>query len=81
MNQRKRTRGNTLDRIEKLEARFTDCSHLVPGSPAWLRFWRQQIMNYLNGEPHVPLTLEAMRAYLQQATPDGVWELGEEAPA
>ena len=62
-------KGNVLQRIEALEARSTDDSGLAPQSPEWLAFWQQQIQLYENGEEHVPLTLEGVRAVMQ-ATPD-----------
>jgi len=62
-------KGNILQRIEALEARSTDDSGLVPDSPEWLAFWQQQFHLYVNGEEHVPLTLEGIRAVMQ-AIPD-----------
>ena len=62
-------KGGILQRIEALEARSTDDSGLVPDSPEWLAFWQQQFHLYVNGEEHVPLTLEGIRAVMQ-AIPD-----------
>ena len=62
-------RANVLRRIEELESRSVDDSGLIPQSPEWLAFWQQQVHLYENGEEHVPLTLEGVRAVLQ-ATPD-----------
>ena len=62
-------KGNILQRIEALEARSTDDSGLVPDSPEWLAFWQRQFQLYENGEEHVPLTLEGVRAVMQ-AIPD-----------
>ena len=65
----KASRANILRRIEELESHSVDGSGLVPHSPAWLKFWRQQLHLYEAGQEHVPLTLEGVRA-LMQATPD-----------
>jgi hypothetical protein len=62
-------KGSILQRIEALEARSTDDSGLAPQSPEWLAFWQRQFHLYENGEEHVPLTLEGVRAVMQ-ATPD-----------
>ena len=62
-------KGNILQRIEALEARSTDDSGLVPDSPEWLAFWQRQFQLYENGEEHVPLTLDGVRAVMQ-AIPD-----------
>jgi len=66
---RKSGRSNLLRRIEALEERSTDDSGLVPHSPEWVEFWLQQVHLYETGQPHVPLTLEGVRAWMQ-ATPD-----------
>ncbi len=66
---RKGGRVNLLRRIEELESRAVDCSGLVPGSPQWLAFWQEQFRLYSNGQSHVQLTLEGVRAVMQ-ATPD-----------
>jgi hypothetical protein len=66
---RKSGRANILRRIEELEARSIDGSGLVPHSPAWLAFWQRQVHLYENGQEHVQLTLEGVRAVMQ-ATPD-----------
>jgi len=52
-------------------ARSTFHGRQRPGSqsPEWLAFWRQQFTLYENGEEHVPLTLEGVRAVMQ-AIPD-----------
>lgn len=62
-------KANLLRRIEELETRWTDGSGLAPRSPEWLAFWQEQVRLYCAGEPHVPLTLEGVRAYMQ-AVPD-----------
>ena len=66
---KRRGKGSILQRIEALEARSTDDSGLAPQSPEWLAFWQRQFHLYENGEEHVPLTLEGVRAVMQ-ATPD-----------
>jgi hypothetical protein len=66
---RKSGRVNILRRLEALESRTVDDSGLVPDSPEWLAFWQRQFQLYENGEEHVPLTLEGVRAVMQ-ATPD-----------
>jgi len=68
---RKSGRVNILRRLEALESRAVDDSGLVPDSPEWLAFWQRQFHLYVNGEEHVPLTLEGVRAVMQ-AIPDDV---------
>ncbi|MGO9229264.1 MAG: hypothetical protein ACLQKA_08650 [Bryobacteraceae bacterium] len=63
-------RSNLLRRIEELESRAVDGSGLALHSPAWLEFWQRQVHLYDTGQPHVQLTLDAVRAILQ-AIPDG----------
>jgi len=58
-----------LRRLEKLEARSTDGSRLVPHSPEWLELWLNQFHLYNTGQPYVTFTIEAMRAMIQ-ALPD-----------
>jgi hypothetical protein len=43
-------RANILRRIEVLESHSVDGSGLVPHSPAWLKFWRQQLHLYETGQ-------------------------------
>ena len=62
---RKSGRANILRRIEELESHSVDGSGLVPYSPAWLEFWKQQLHLYEAGQEHVPLTLEGVRAVMQ----------------
>ena len=66
---RRVSKGSILQRLEALEAVSTDDSGLLPDSPEWLAFWQRQFNLYENGEEHVPLTLEGVRAVMQ-ATPD-----------
>ena len=61
--------ANLLRRIEDFESRSVDGSGLVPHSPAWLESWQRQVRLYETGQPHVQLTLEAVRAVLR-AIPD-----------
>ncbi|MGO9232074.1 MAG: hypothetical protein ACLQKA_23000 [Bryobacteraceae bacterium] len=63
--QRKLGRSNLLRRIEELETRWVDGSGLAPHSPAWLEFWQRQVHLYDTGQPHVQLTLDAVRAIMQ----------------
>jgi hypothetical protein len=72
---RKSGRVNILRRLEALESRSVDGSGLVPDSPEWLAFWQRQFQLYENGEEHVPLTLEGVRAVMQ-ATPDSADDVG-----
>jgi hypothetical protein len=62
-------RLNLLRRIQDLESRSVDGSGLAPRSPAWLEFWQRQVHLYEAGQPHVQLTIEAIRAVMQ-AIPD-----------
>jgi hypothetical protein len=66
---RRSGRTNIVRRIEELESHSVDGSGLVLHSPAWLAFWQRQVHLYENGEEHVRLTLEGVRAVMQ-ATPD-----------
>jgi len=66
---RRAGKASILRRIEELESRSIDGSGLVPDSPEWLAFWQRQFQLYENGEEHVPLTLEGVRAVMQ-AIPD-----------
>ena len=66
---RKSGRVSILRRLEALESRTVDDSGLVPDSPEWLAFWQRQFQLYENGEEHVPLTLDGVRAVMQ-AIPD-----------
>jgi hypothetical protein len=69
MMKRKSGRANLLRRIEELESHTVDGSGLAPRSPEWLAFWQEQVQLYCDGKPHVPLTLEGVRAYMQ-SVPD-----------
>jgi len=68
---RKSGRVNILRRLEALESRTVDDSGLVPDSPEWLAFWQRQFQLYENGEEHVTLTLEGVRAVMQAIPDDG----------
>jgi hypothetical protein len=63
-------KGNILQRLEALEARSTDVSGLIPHSPEWLKFWIRQVELYMANQEHVPLTMEAVRAYMQSVPDD-----------
>ena len=41
-------------RIQKLQARLTDASGLVPGSTGWLDYWDSQYARFLSGETKTP---------------------------
>jgi hypothetical protein len=47
--------------------RGTDPSGLVPHSELWLEYWNRQVLNYIADREHVPLTLEAVRAFMRYA--------------
>lgn len=65
---------NALRRLRKLEASFTDRSGLIPHSPAWMRYWTQELENALANDqwPKKPIPLEVVRAYMQACDPEGV---------
>ena len=68
---RKPGSASLLRRIEELESRSVDGSGLTPYSPAWLEFWQRQVHLYGTGQPHVQLTLEAVRAVMQTIPDEG----------
>ena len=65
-------KANLLRRIETLESRSVDGSGLPPHSPQWLEYWQRQVELYMAGEPHAPLTLQGVRAYMQSVPDDAL---------
>jgi hypothetical protein len=59
-------RSNLLHRLAELERRLTDHSCLAPHSPEWLAFWDRQLYNHMTDQECIPLTVEAMRAMIDE---------------
>lgn len=59
----------TLRRLKKLEMSLTDSSGLVPRSPRWFTYWREEIEKLLKREPHELLPLEAARLWISGRWP------------
>ena len=47
-------------RIAQLETQLTDRSGLLPGSEAWLHYWKERIGQYLEGGDSRGLTLDIL---------------------
>jgi hypothetical protein len=50
---------NLLGRLQKLEARLTDATGLVPHSEAWFAYYEDQCERFAAGEdvPYIPLAV------------------------
>jgi hypothetical protein len=85
-------RSNLERRLQKLEARLTDDSQLVPHTKKWLLYWTERLGKYMNGEtatmnPLMPLEAwDAVRTAYEAGELDSpyaeiVWGKGSEDPA
>jgi hypothetical protein len=63
--------SNLHRRLQKLEARLTDSSGLVPNSQAWRDYWFPKVDQLASGEgpgPGVLIPLEVVHAYIAAST-------------
>jgi hypothetical protein len=54
--------SNLRRRLQKLEARLTDSSGLIPNSQAWLDYWLREVDMIVDGEdrrgrPRIPIAV------------------------
>ncbi len=66
--------SNLQRRLQKLEALLTDDAGLVPGSPGWLAYWTERLDKFIARDDDAKdfkFPLQAIRAYIQAAEPDG----------
>ncbi len=58
---------NLRRRLDKLQATFTDASGFAPHSPAWLKYWMEEVGKTIADRDRRPrrIPLETIRAWMQ----------------